>query len=216
MEYLFLRDFSPFRDKKLVIYGIGEESRKLFMVLFNEDVFLDHFVAEHFEGNHILGKEIITIKKLAENKESYRLLVPWKIKHKAKAIIEAHGLQDIVIDPFQVNPKLKAGEPVVIYGTGQRAEDTYQILSYYGIQIKYFCDSNSEKWGREFCGSEIFSPQKMENGVNHVVIASEAVEPIMQTLKNYVIENIFVNDVNPRSFQISNFNTGGGYVSMFI
>lgn len=71
---------------------------------------------------------------------------------------------------------------IIIYGTGMAAQKAYYKLKY-EHSIIGFCDSNSERWGKEFFGLPIMSPKEAINTVNsNIVIASMYYDEIIKTL----------------------------------
>lgn len=52
-------------------------------------------------------------------------------------------------------------EAYVIYGTGTYSQSVKKYLEFCGANVKYYCDSNSSKWGTDIDGIKIISPQEL-------------------------------------------------------
>lgn len=59
------------------------------------------------------------------------------------------------------NFKIENNKFYVLYGTGSYSKIVKKYFDYCGAKIKYYCDSNSEKWGTMFEGIEVISPQEL-------------------------------------------------------
>ncbi len=62
----------------------------------------------------------------------------------------------------EIKNLIKQYEYVVFYGCGailHSIVDTWD--KHIGRKIDYVCDSDSEKWGKKFCGFECISPQQL-------------------------------------------------------
>lgn len=63
-------------------------------------------------------------------------------------------------------------ENIVIYGASGGGEKILLTLQNMGIEVDYFVDSNSEKWGLKFLGKDIKSPEEITKD-KKIIIASE-------------------------------------------
>jgi len=77
---------------------------------------------------------------------------------------------------------------LVIFGTGSAGQRLYQILKYFGIEIDYFSDNNSEKWNKTLYRKTILSPRDLKDLYNKspnmlIQIASRYSNEIMKQLE---------------------------------
>ena len=67
---------------------------------------------------------------------------------------------------------------LILYGAGQVGKKTYIQLREAGIEVSYFCDSESSKWGMVHDGIEVIPPEKLREldsqGDIVIIIASRA------------------------------------------
>ncbi len=54
-------------------------------------------------------------------------------------------------------------EEVVLFGTGDRGKKLYKIFRHYGIGVKYWIDSDCEKWKKQMEGKDIYPPSKVRD-----------------------------------------------------
>lgn len=96
---------------------------------------------------------------------------------------------------YKINPKIQEAKSVVIYGTGTSSEKLLSKLIYDDIYVNFFCDSNPDKWGKEFMGKKIISPEKLKTIKEKcvVLIASVYWKDIYQDLIDAGITNIFLS-----------------------
>ncbi|WP_186429893.1 glycosyltransferase family 2 protein [Clostridium sp. BSD9I1] len=70
---------------------------------------------------------------------------------------------------------LKEGQTYLLYGTGSMSERVCKNIELVGANIKFFTDSNPEKWGGKFKGKKVIPPHeifKVRNEFDKIVIAS--------------------------------------------
>ena len=83
-------------------------------------------------------------------------------------------------EDFEIEPK-----KYVLYGTGSYSRIVKKYFDYCGAEIKYYCDSNSEKWETVFEGVKVISPQELctkRNEYHKIFIASMWIFEISETL----------------------------------
>ncbi|HCL4449593.1 TPA: TDP-N-acetylfucosamine:lipid II N-acetylfucosaminyltransferase [Clostridium botulinum] len=82
-------------------------------------------------------------------------------------------------------------EKVIVFGASKMGEAAYILLKE-KYEIIYFCDNAKNKWGKDFCGIEIISPQSLEkDGLKNiqVIITSMYYNEIGKQLENMGIKN---------------------------
>ena len=60
----------------------------------------------------------------------------------------------------------------VFFGTGYRGKKLYKTFRHYGIEIKYWIDSDNEKWNKTLEGKYIYPPSRIEGEENIQVCIS--------------------------------------------
>ena len=69
---------------------------------------------------------------------------------------------------------------VIIYGAGADGKMTLYLLKQMGIEVKYFCDNNPQKWNKEYFGIKIIPIQevKLYHKKSLVILASQLYAPV--------------------------------------
>ena len=65
--------------------------------------------------------------------------------------------------------RYKKEKVVVAFGLGKFFRDTYERL-FQMVDVKYVCDNDSTKWGKEFYGKKCISPSELSQIENVFVI----------------------------------------------
>lgn len=80
---------------------------------------------------------------------------------------------------------------IILFGASSLGKKAYSSLKD-EYEIICFCDNSEQKWGREFCGISIISPQTLKEYTNKatVIIASSYINEILDQLTNIGIEDI--------------------------
>jgi hypothetical protein len=206
MDSLLVFNKDAISEFNLVIYGTDEWAKKLFMLCFNENIYISGFIGN---GNYsILGKHILNIDVIKNDPDHYRIIIPHMVDNEARNDLIKYNLENLVVDLFRLNDSFKKNKRTVIYGTGERGEDTYNLLNFYRIENIVFCDSNPSKWGTTYCGETIISVSELRelDDEVQVVIASEAVEAIVKTVNQAGKHHVYLNRYNERTFQVSDNN----------
>ncbi|MNI45910.1 General stress protein A [compost metagenome] len=74
---------------------------------------------------------------------------------------------------------------VVVFGTGKYAEQITDRLQLLGIEIAYYTDNNTEKWGSYFFGKIIKKPSALlDDTPKFIIIASQYHSEIANQLKS--------------------------------
>lgn len=105
-----------------------------------------------------LGKcpdEILNQKDIEETYERAKML---HISHKNPEIIR------------KVLEKWDISGGIVIFGAGSCGRELESILERCGMQIRFFVDNDSGKWGLERHGIKIFTPEILKHFQGHVVV----------------------------------------------
>ncbi|MDE6662378.1 MAG: hypothetical protein K2K46_03445 [Lachnospiraceae bacterium] len=80
-----------------------------------------------------------------------------------------------------------------IFGTGNWGKELHTILKNCNIHISFFVDNDDKKWGYEFEGTRIFSPEILKEYQGYVLIAvKEHQEEIYEQLQKYSNANLSV------------------------
>jgi len=76
---------------------------------------------------------------------------------------------------------------IVLFGTGKKAEEYKQVLDDLQMKIECCVDNNSLKWGKDFDGLPIKSPNELTHSPQqyYVIIASQYVDEISAQLNEY-------------------------------
>lgn len=102
--------------------------------------------------------------------------------------------------------KLKRYERVCIFGAGQHGITWFSILKKYGVRVDYFCDNDSNRWGKEVIeGIMCFPPGECAIDANiAVIIAIRDYKGVYnQILKWKEESSIFIGTVNSIGFTIN-------------
>lgn len=155
-----------------------------------------------FSNNQESGLNLISLSDILEtnlvllfNTNSYALkLAGYDGINKCNDLNEFKNLwsdkKQIVFDDkmFESNDKeieIVPNECYVVYGTGEGGKKVTEAVNNIGSTIRYYCDSNEEKWGKEFLGKKIISPNELlekRKEYDRIIIASIALIEIRNTL----------------------------------
>jgi poly(ribitol-phosphate) beta-N-acetylglucosaminyltransferase len=92
-------------------------------------------------------------------------------------------IQDGLADPL-------ASSGVVVWGAGQLAVDLVKNAFFFrNVDVEYFIDSDESKWGTEFLGKEVRSPETLlDNDYMIVIAAAQYFTSIVESLQLLKIE----------------------------
>lgn len=107
------------------------------------------------------------------------------------------------IEKVITNLQLKKNEKYIIYGAGMYGHIAYETLSKIGIEPIAFCDTDCNKWEKEYCGLKIISPQDLKEYSDAYILL--AVWNYSKSLKDYLVEkNIDENKIID-CFEVENY-----------
>lgn len=92
---------------------------------------------------------------------------------------------DKIFKSYNKEIEIISNECYAIYGTGEGGKKVTEVVNNIGSTIKCYCDSNEEKWGKEFLGKKIISPNELlekRKEYDRIIIASIALVEIRNTL----------------------------------
>lgn len=72
--------------------------------------------------------------------------------------------REIMIQVSKIDDKLTIyrENEIVIWGAGESGKYIYSALTYFGIQVRAFCDSDEAKWGQTLFELPVISPSELE------------------------------------------------------
>ncbi len=65
-------------------------------------------------------------------------------------------------------------KPIVIFGASSGGQKVAKALESMNIEIAFFVDNGSSKWGTEVLGKKVYNPEKLKEQEYRIIIASEA------------------------------------------
>lgn len=82
---------------------------------------------------------------------------------------------------------------LVLWGAGRIGGMAAHCLKRLGVNIRAFCDIAQDKWGTDFCGCEVISPDELKRCYSQatVLISSIFYRTISESLHNMGYKNIF-------------------------
>lgn len=88
----------------------------------------------------------------------------------------------------------KLSRGIVIFGTGNWGRELHTVLRSCNIEIPFFVDNDSKKWGFEWEGSKIFSPEILKDYDGPVLIAVKHFQKeLREQIYRYTKGNSFVD-----------------------
>lgn len=126
--------------------------------------------------------EIYNILRDDESKCLYNLKIQALTEGGYKSFIE--GIAEInkkwILSDYDNCIDRCKNKEVIIYGAGADGKMTLHILKQMGIDVKYFCDNNSQKWNKEYYGIPIIPTQevKLYHRNSFVILASQIHAPV--------------------------------------
>ncbi|MGN0364334.1 MAG: FkbM family methyltransferase [Suilimivivens sp.] len=117
-----------------------------------------------------------------ESKYLYNLKLQMLTEGGYKSFIE--GIAELdkkwVLSDYDNCVEKCASKEIIIYGAGADGKMTMHLLKQIGIEVKYFCDNNPQKWYKEYLGVKVIPTQevKVEHKNSFVILASQVYAPI--------------------------------------
>lgn len=93
-----------------------------------------------------LGSITLINKKLESNNQEPIPYIDYDLKSKLLKIEEGISIES---------------KEYIIYGTGIYSHNVKKYLEYCGAKVKYYCDTNSQKWDMEIEGIKVISPNEL-------------------------------------------------------
>lgn len=85
-----------------------------------------------------------------------------------------------------LNEKEFSSDSVAIFGIGNCGKEFLKILEMCNVSVHLFTDNDMSKWGLEYHGIRIYSPEILRNFSGHVIVTvSRFQEDICRQLQNY-------------------------------
>lgn len=102
--------------------------------------------------------------------------------------------------------QIKKHDEVCIFGAGEHGGCWYEILKKWGVQIKYFCDNDSQKWNQNIVDQiSCIAPDDLKNTKKHVavIVALRNGNDVVAQIKGWANKNldIFIGSLNKVSYQ---------------
>ena len=96
-------------------------------------------------------------------------------------------------DTFEMPNLKRYSGNIVVWGAGKIGGVAAHCLKKKNIQVVAFCDVAEDKWGEEFCGYKIISPEQLKNEYPEaaVIISTVFHQTIVEHLKRLGYKNIF-------------------------
>lgn len=106
----------------------------------------------------------------------------------------------------ELEEKNGISDGVVIFGAGNCGRELGTILKECGIPVRLFVDNDMSKWGLEFQGIKIYSPEILRNFGGHVVITvTRFQQDICRQLQSYgnpALRWSFLEDIRKRAIGV--------------
>lgn len=148
--------------KKKYIYGTSLESSRIFFMFLSERIGLDGFVDEELKNGRFWNKPVYDIEHVRDDEDALIILPKEKEVPRGKFCM----CKDIMVPNCGMT-----GKRIYIYGAGNVGTFLLEKLSYYGIVIAGFIDSDKKKCGKKILNQEIFGRELLQRlSTNDVVI----------------------------------------------
>lgn len=170
--------------KRVAIYGSDRDAKDFAIRLINNGIYFEYFILEkniHIDATYIYNKRVISIQEVMEM-DDIIILAPYYKVSSVKEKLKNYNLDKRVESIELLKDELSESDLFVIYGTGKRGEKIFERLSK-KLNIQFFCDSSEDKWGSEFLGKKILSPDEVSAKEYNVIIASVYYEEIYEVLR---------------------------------
>ena len=155
-----------FNGKKNIIWGCGNNGKKLLLSLLHQNIHVDCFCDSDIQKQdvHLLNKKVISPDEIVQNKENYNILISVGREQDAKEIVDyltKNGVnnyltwKDLVTYTY-INPEFELetlykvirdtqNKQVIIYGADRKGFALKSILELLDIRIKYIVDVVNEE-----------------------------------------------------------------------
>lgn len=194
-------DQEKIKDRKVVIFGCGHNARGLAIQMLNEDICFHGFLipddAHTYSKVSLWNKPLLNINECSKIDRLAIVSQPSESEY-ARGYLQKYDMDDKFIQVQKLHQKLTDSPFIVIYGTKLNAEFMLQKVQH-DVNVKYFCDSNETKKGKEFCKRKILGinelAQVMEHGNIPILVASRFYQEIIEELGKItrIDENVYLD-----------------------
>lgn len=217
-----LLDFSKFEDNIIEhningskqfekVYSVSSSSeykkkiylinKKLYLKNLNKDKFCEIY-ALHFQGQ---SKTFIKFF-MQENINIYEKNMYFDYNN--KQWISDKLLSDIFeLIKLKQMDRLKE-KPSILFGASNAGREALNFMMEFGLEVKYFCDNDLNKVGKEFWGIKVISPDCLKDMCKeyNILITSQYRDEISSQLAKLQLKNVFYDiEINRFSgFYLSN------------
>ena len=194
------------KDKKVVIWGIGQKSGEIFCETLNRKIEITYFVdatgdfadtKEQLFGKTILSKEEL-LGRINEKNDLFILIVKEYSSSDDMKWIEKYckGMY-YLCDTSDIDLVIRNSKRLYLYGGGEAGKRTYRLLKEYGIKVNAFIDSDCKKWNKRIDDNidvMVYGPELIEKN-DIIVISTRYYFEIRSLLteKGIPEKNIFVD-----------------------
>jgi len=144
-----------------------------------------------------------------ESKMTFRCRLLYSLTHDWKYIKELLGFYKKenkeyldILDVFE-NPHKYRGRKIVLFGTGFFADIVMKWLDKCNLEVQFFCDNDSQKWGEEFAGRRIISPEELFREYRDALVFI-ATERYQEAVLMQLTENAYPNEQIIRLMDLPN------------
>ena len=98
-----------------------------------------------------------------------------------------------MFENFEKPDFMKYSGNLIVWGAGRIGGVAEHCLRKAGVKILAFCDIAEDKWGTEFCGHKVISPETLKKNYPNAAILISTVfhSTIYETVSNYGYKNVF-------------------------
>lgn len=164
--------------QKLVCFGIGNMGDEFYHLAKSRALTISYFCDNDTtkRGTDFFGIPVVSLETLLQEKESYIFLVTdIRFENQIISQLNEAGIEEIYLyseerlsirfyDPctavshsYKKRLQLPLEKKLICFGTGELGKEFVQIAKDKKIEISYFSDSDSRKWGTEFHGIPVVS-----------------------------------------------------------
>lgn len=193
------------KNKKIIIYGILEDSQCLALRLIQENIFFEGFLFLEKDNRlqSLFNKPVFNLEEMQTDMDHAALLVPFGLKNEGMELKRQYAQLEKCITYEIIKEEVINADNIIVYGSGEYADRL--VKSAIELKVSCYFDSNKKKAGTFHNGIIVNHPsiRKELKGTTAVIIASIYYAAMYQLLlecgylDNEIfvdIKNIFINE----------------------
>lgn len=178
---------SAFVKKHIYVYGINRDSITMFTDLAFRDADIAGFWEDknRFVGDFLLNRPIVSTNQLCDDYEAI-VVLPKEIEKEIPAKYVRGEILFYVEEIIELNPNIRCGKDIYIYGIGRQGEKVYDLLTRNGIDIIGGCITDKEGF-RLWHEKPVISVKELKGRDNYLIIIATTRKKFKREMLNNLV-----------------------------